>query len=172
MHRTRSWALRLVTRLRVEVGVSASLDAAMNNVSPSAPNRRSDQSLAQGLQRLQEKKSDLQSCFDPRSCETGENIPHGLRVATVIDKVPIALIDGQPHEWTKYRWPLFCWVGVVTTWRAGCRRDRGRRQDMHCVIPGHRPTVTTAKIHVSRRPIQSHDRGARDQDDRHVVKFR
>ncbi len=47
MHRTRSWALRLVARLGVEVGVSAGLDAAMNNVSPSAPIRRSAQILTQ-----------------------------------------------------------------------------------------------------------------------------
>jgi hypothetical protein len=31
---------------------------------------------------------------------------HIVRAVTVIDKVPIRLIDGQLHGWTKYRWPL------------------------------------------------------------------
>jgi hypothetical protein len=54
MH-ARRWAVRLAARLRVEVGVSAALDSAMVNVSPSAPIRRSTSSLDQHRQQMQEK---------------------------------------------------------------------------------------------------------------------
>ena len=56
-----------------------------------------------------------------------------VRVITVIDKVSIRLIDGQLHGWTKYRWPLLCWAGVVTTWRAGCRRDDTEDHHQRCI---------------------------------------